>query len=567
MSYIQLTSPLILHADPVLPGHAVTKQYVDNKKVNLNASWFSQGSIDPTRLPALGGDVSSGIGSGVLTLNVNGATAGTYPKVTIDATGRVVSGTILLDSDITSVSWNKITSGKPTTAAGYGITNLISLSGGTSSGPITSTGVPTAPLHAVTKGYVDNAITEVVSAGLDIGDIVRKPIDYSSGGFLRCNGGEVSKTTYANLYAVIGDRYNVKEINGHGRPWELQHDLNESQSADITGWASTAIPPHDMSMGHVVVTKNKVHLLGGIPNTGGPISDVYTANIDSNGVIGTWFLSGSLSYGVYKASVIVTKNRVYLIGGMSGAGSVAVSSVQTASINSDGSLGVWTITNSLPSPVFESSAFLTKNRAFIVAYNNTSLYTAIINSDGTLGNWSLDVSGGALSGRSPFSIVIKNKVYIFPYQANATTNIATINSDGTLGNWSSNTNFTYSSDSRSYVVTKNKIYVIGGNNYDNGVKVLMATVNIDGTIGSWSEGTSLPGAVINGNLVVTSSRIYLINAQSSTGRVSYYANFAGGLNDYSAIYNNLMVATDPVKFRLPDLSTGETSGLKYYIKY
>lgn len=50
-------------------------------------------------------------------------TAGTYAKVTTDAYGRVTSGTTLSASDIPSLPWSKITSGKPTTLAGYGITD------------------------------------------------------------------------------------------------------------------------------------------------------------------------------------------------------------------------------------------------------------------------------------------------------------------------------------------------------------------------------------------------------------------------------------------------------------
>lgn len=53
----------------------------------------------------------------------SGFPKGTYTKVQIDDYGRVVSGSTLSVSDIPNLSWSKITTGKPTTISGYGITD------------------------------------------------------------------------------------------------------------------------------------------------------------------------------------------------------------------------------------------------------------------------------------------------------------------------------------------------------------------------------------------------------------------------------------------------------------
>lgn len=69
--------------------------------------------------------------SGVLTF-ANTGTAGTYYKVTTDAKGRVTSGIASLAlADIPALDWSKITSGKPTTLGGYGITDGFANFGGT----------------------------------------------------------------------------------------------------------------------------------------------------------------------------------------------------------------------------------------------------------------------------------------------------------------------------------------------------------------------------------------------------------------------------------------------------
>lgn len=59
----------------------------------------------------------------VISLVSGVVSAGTYPKVTVDTYGRVTAGTTLSASDVPSLDWGKITSGKPTTLAGYGITD------------------------------------------------------------------------------------------------------------------------------------------------------------------------------------------------------------------------------------------------------------------------------------------------------------------------------------------------------------------------------------------------------------------------------------------------------------
>jgi|GEM_PF-5785821 len=64
------------------------------------------------------------------TLATSGVTAGTYPKVTVDAKGRVTTGASLASGDIPDLDWAKITSGKPTTLSGYGITDSLVLNAG-----------------------------------------------------------------------------------------------------------------------------------------------------------------------------------------------------------------------------------------------------------------------------------------------------------------------------------------------------------------------------------------------------------------------------------------------------
>jgi hypothetical protein len=88
-------------------------------------------SGDASGSASFDGSANASIG---VTLANTGVTAGTYPKVTVDAKGRVTAGQALSASDIPNLDWSKITSGKPTTLSGYGITDAVKKSGDTING-------------------------------------------------------------------------------------------------------------------------------------------------------------------------------------------------------------------------------------------------------------------------------------------------------------------------------------------------------------------------------------------------------------------------------------------------
>lgn len=101
-------------------------------------------------------------------LKDTGVTAGTYVKVKVNSKGQVIDTDVLTPEDIPNLDWSKITTGKPTTLAGYGITDALNISGGELTGHLTLHADPTEAMHAATKQYVDNVIQ-----GLDVKDSVR----------------------------------------------------------------------------------------------------------------------------------------------------------------------------------------------------------------------------------------------------------------------------------------------------------------------------------------------------------------------------------------------------------
>jgi hypothetical protein len=89
-----------------------------------DASTLTSGTLPAGRLPAFTGDVASSAGSANLTLGTVNANVGSFgsgtliPTFTVDAKGRI---TAVSTTGITP-AWSSVT-GKPTTLAGYGITD------------------------------------------------------------------------------------------------------------------------------------------------------------------------------------------------------------------------------------------------------------------------------------------------------------------------------------------------------------------------------------------------------------------------------------------------------------
>ena len=542
-----ISGALLLAGNPSQTLEAVPKQYVDAYYNSLSANNLVAGTLQAARLPNLTGDLQSLAGTSHFTLNNSGVTAGEYGKVTINAKGIVTAGGNITDSDIPyGINWDKVNPASlPTTLNGYGITNGISVNGGTLSGFLSLTNQPTTSGHAATKAYVDGLTSH---GGIDVGDILRKPYTTTPAGFLKCNGGEVDKTTYADLYAVIGDNFSNNSKAGSGKPWNQQYQINQTQTEDITGWSveSTSLY-YVLYYSQVVVTKNRVYLLGGW--NGSYISAVIYAPINADGSLGTWVLGTALPGTLALSQAIVTKNRVYLIGGATGNGASAVSVTYTAPINADGSLGTWTAGTSLPGPVHTGQAIVTKNRVYLLAgYNNstytTTVYTAPINTDGVLGAWTTGTPIASAAGY-PISVVTKNRVYLIGgWNGSVNSSViqsAPINADGTLGSWAvESISFPIVISATQAFVSKNKVYIIGGNSTATSItNVYTAEIKADGTLGTWAAGTPLTVALNQSQIIATKNRIYCLGGMTSAGSATaaiYSAPINGGLNDYSDYY-------------------------------
>ena len=410
------------------------------------------------------------------------------------------------------------------------------------------------------------------------GSILQTPMSTAPDGYLECDGSQLSQTTYTNLFAAIGHSYDhLGNVYVNGKPHKQQYRENTSQTTDITGWTSGTSLPSSLQNSQAIVTNNRVYLLGGMTDTSTYVSTVYTAIINSDGTLGTWSTGTSLPVGLANSQAIVTNNRVYLLGGATGNYS-RTSTVYTAIINSDGTLGTWSTGTSLPVGLANSQAVITNSMVYLIGgYNGgatSAVYYAIINSDGTLGTWYTGTSlpGGIYGSQA---IVTNNRVYLLGgYNSSdiptSAVYYAIINSDGTLGTWYTGTSLPAALASSQAVITNNKLYLLGGITSSSPLStVRYCSINSDGSLSTWNTGTSLGSTLANSQAIVTNNRVYLLGGYNNVATsVVRLAPFSGGLNDYLTL-NKAYISTSPDagKFNAPYIPYDNSKRLYSYIKY
>lgn len=580
---IEFTAPLILHGDPVNPKDAATKQYVDASFLSLNASYITGGTLSVGRMPAFTGDVTNLTGTATFTLTPTGVTANTYTKVTVDAKGRVIGGSYLTVDDIPLLPWSKITKDKPTTLAGYGITDGIKITGDLIDGSIKSNAVPTNPLHAINRKYIED--TASLNGGLVYpGTVITYPSITSPSGYLRCNGAEVSKDMYSNLYAAIGDKFGYSHINGNGSPWYNQWSINYFQTDELGTWSSEGTLSNVGHTRDIILTKNRCYFINALNQSNNVSNKIYYSDISQDGTIGPVTETTPFPVKLHLTSSFVYKNKVFVTGGSPTVLSpTPVTSIYTANINNDGSLGEWVLNaTTLPIGLHQHASIIIKNRLYLiggfnsVAGTSSSVYRATLSETGELGNFTssgylpepLDDVRVAVIGQYIYTIgggvglfSSTNKIYR-----------STINADGSLSAWTQYGTLPIWTTGNGVFVTNKRIYSIAGSQEPGVIhsSVYSAPINPDGTIGTWTQSPSLPISVYGGNVFATNSKLYYVNGIKPSGAndVIYSTPIAGITSDYSVYYNdNITTTTSPNNFRLPDFGYLETFSEKYYIKF
>ncbi|MGB4957352.1 MAG: hypothetical protein WBO49_02810 [Candidatus Saccharimonas sp.] len=305
-----------------------------------------------------------------------------------------------------------------------------------------------------------------------------------------------------------------------------------------------------------------MYVAGGI-NGSGNFSAVRYAPINSDGTIGTWNATTSLPSTMNRQRTAIWGNKVYLLGGTqvalpdanngattgsrpTGSGS---SSTYYATINNDGTLGSWTSTTSLPYDLYEFGAVATGGYMFIVggftsssgtyiaSGANRAWYVAPINSDGTLGSWTIvyDRGSGYQVGSAPLTTV---NGYLFVIGGRSDTGITNTNrlsgtnraplidgGGGATTTWASSSSLVAGRSYAGSAASGGYMYVAGGSS-DGGstgrTDIEYSQIGNNGALGGWStDGHSLSSGRMFPGVVAYRGHLYVVGGKTSS---SYYGN-------------------------------------------
>ena len=219
----------------------------------------------------------------------------------------------------------------------------------------------------------------------------------------------------------------------------------------IGAWNSATPLPEGVCYHAGVAANGFVYVLGG-NHFNIEVGDfwtniVYYAKINSDGSLGAWNNTTPLPQSLYFVSASVWNNTIYLIGGSDGYTSTLSSNVYSAQIQTNGSLSSWTTQTSLPAAIYSQAEAA---NGYLYVFGGTvingdilrSVYYTKINADGTLTGWNQTTPlpqpesyfGAIAANGSIFSVG--------GYNGTTTTSsfyIAALNGNGSLGSWSSGT--------------------------------------------------------------------------------------------------------------------------------
>ena len=246
--------------------------------------------------------------------------------------------------------------------------------------------------------------------------------------------------------------------------------------------------------------------------------------------IGSWSASvNSYPIGILATGCVTYSGYIYCIGGGTSQYG-ASSSVYSAQILMDNSLGTWTLsTNSYPVNAETQTCVTASNNIYCIGgfdpgASNLVYYAPILSSN-VIGSWQTATS-------YPTSFVFgiqtcvaySNAIYCVANDANNGGDVyyAPINS-GILGTWTATNSYPIGAIEQSCVTNSNNIYCIAGDIYNLGYGNLVyyAPILGSGGVGLWSaSANSYPTDDVSQDCVVSSDIIYCIGGQNVTTRLN-----------------------------------------------
>jgi N-acetylneuraminic acid mutarotase len=340
----------------------------------------------------------------------------------------------------------------------------------------------------------------------------------AANGYLYVIGGNV--TTGSNDGAVL-----YSAISGTGTLGSWTNSLN-----NIAAVNASFTPSHN----GVFINNGYIYSVGG-DHSSGTGSDhnqgVFYAALSSNGSVGTWASTSSLSGNYSTRSYAMVNGYLYAMGGIVSGGASNTTSVEYAAINTNGTVGTWASTTSLPTAYADMQAATINGCIYLAGGETTSgssmnnSYFTCPSSTGTIGAW--QTAPNLVTATTDMGVAAYNGIVygVGGWTTAATGNVewTTINNGGSgaASSWTtSGNNFTTARHNSQTVAYNGYVYLLGGYNGSNLNSVQYARLNANGSIGTWAVTTNLATARSDFASAVYNGYIYVMGGE--TGASTHY---------------------------------------------
>lgn len=335
-------------------------------------------------------------------------------------------------------------------------------------------------------------------------------------------------TTYIHT-GLIGENTYYYSTFAYDEDDNYSEGLNISKSPlgpEIDDWIATTAFTTGV-WGHAsAVCNGFIYVIGGRYGST-RISSVQYASVNSDGTIGSWGTTTPIYSAINNFSGFSHNGYIYFMHGEAGGSPFPY--VRYGKVNADGTIDAWSSAADLPSSERRSSSVVYNGYAYVTGgdYNDVfsqNIYYGLIETDGDISLWNsgTPLPAGYQKG-AHLSVAYNNFLYVLGGLTAVTTLTdsvlyAPIISDGSIGSWTATTSLPRDLFSFSGFVFNGYIYIIGGNDGTNRRdEVYYAKINSDGTLGAWIETEKIGTARNTFQAVHDGESLYILGGATGGG--------------------------------------------------
>lgn len=269
--------------------------------------------------------------------------------------------------------------------------------------------------------------------------------------------------------------------------------------AYMSSWSETTPLTEGRVEFAAVATTGNLYVIGGATGSGGmAVNSVLRASIGADGQIGAWQSTSPLNIARCMFRAVTSGQYIYAIGGGMGVGFPTESSIERSTINPDGSLGPWEIIGNLPEIRFNAAAVIANDYLYVMdgwaSWSSNNPPPDTIRAQITAGGIGPWVPVAATAGRSEYAVSWGS--FVFVLNDDGSIERSAVHNDGSLDAWAYVPATQDNHANGGLAVFNGGLVALGGlggaypDQYGRN-SVERAAIQPDGSLGAWERASSM----------------------------------------------------------------------------